>query len=506
MNRNFKHRKRWMSSRRSMLVFLIVYAMLSQSLNAQDTNTEEFNQLLDRLHRAESLINRVEQENRLLRVQMESEFSKTKSSAENVEDSGQFKFTESDATPIEKPDKKLAKKLDEKQKEWYEKLKVRGYTQFRYNHVTDSNLGSASPNHAGDASISSDQELFIRRARVVVFGDISDHLSVYFQPDFAATPDAQSVSNHFTQLRDWYGDIHFDKTRVHRIRLGQSKVPYGWENMQSSQNRLYLDRNDAFNSATKNERDLGGFYYWTPAWAQETFQFISDEGLKGSGNYGVFGFGAYNGQGGSLRELNDEMHLVSRLTIPRTLSNGQIIEAGIQGYTGRYVVAGAPIVPLGIGAAETPEGTRGTALGEDGLLDQRLGWTFVSYPQPLGFQAEYTIGRGPELNDAQTAVERGTLHGGYLMMNYRHITGRYGELWPFIRWQHYEGGYKNAVNAPSSSINEWNFGVEWQIRKELELVCEYLITDRTNLSARSSGVSYEQFNGDILRFQFQVNY
>jgi hypothetical protein len=348
--------------------------------------------------------------------------------------------------------------------------------------------------------------LFIRRARIVFSGDVSDHLSLYFQPDFAATPDAQTVSNNFTQLRDWYGDIHFDKTKVHRIRLGQSKVPYGWENLQSSSNRLYLDRNDAFNSGTKNERDLGAFYYWTPKWAQDTFSYISDEGLKGSGNYGVFGFGAYDGQGGALRELNDEMHLVSRLTIPKTLSNGQIVEMSIQGYTGRYVVSGAPIAPLGIGPAITPIGTRGTPQGENGLLDQRLGWTFIYYPQPLGFQAEYTIGRGPELNDAQTAIERGNLHGGYLMMNYRHITACHGELWPFIRWQHYEGGYKNAVNAPSSSINEWNFGVEWQMRKELELVCEYLITDRTNLSARSSGVSYDQFNGDFLRFQFQINY
>ena len=58
--------------------------------------------------------------------------------------------------------------------------------------------------------------------------------------------------------------------------------------MQSSSNRLSLDRNDAFNSAARNERDLGVFYYWTPKSAQDFFKYTVDEGLKGSGNYGLF--------------------------------------------------------------------------------------------------------------------------------------------------------------------------------------------------------------------------
>ncbi len=267
-----------------------------------------------------------------------------------------------------------------------------------------------------------------------------------------------------------------------------------------------MDRADAFNSAARNERDLGLFYYWTPQWAQDTFKYIQDENLKGSGNYGIFGFGAYNGQGGSLRELNDELHLISRLTLPVTMSSGQIVEFGVQGYTGRYVVNGAAIAPLGVGPAVVPLNTRNRPVSDEGLLDQRLGWTFVYYPQPFGLFAEHTIGRGPELNAAQTEIIRGSLHGGQVMANYRYETACHGEFWPFARWQYYQGGYKNAVNSPYSTIDEWSLGVEWQIRKEMELVCEYLITDRTNLQALSSGQSYEQFEGDVLRFQFQLNY
>jgi hypothetical protein len=54
--------------------------------------------------------------------------------------------------------------------------------------------------------------------------------------------------------------LSFDTKKEFRVRVGQSKVPF-FENLQSSQNRLTLDRNDALNSAVANERDLA-FFYW----------------------------------------------------------------------------------------------------------------------------------------------------------------------------------------------------------------------------------------------------
>lgn len=416
--------------------------------------------------------------------------------------------SEKDAAKKSEGDKAKApeEKKEKKKEHWYEKISLRGYTQFRYNSITYRDPLGATQDHAGDGSIAADQEFFIRRARLILFGDISEHLYIYLQPDFAVTPNNQVDAIQFTQIRDWYGDVYLDNCKVNRLRIGQSKIPYGFENLQSSQNRLPLDRADAFNSAARNERDLGMFYYWTPEWAQDLFKFIADEGLKGSGNYGIFGFGAYNGQGGSLREFNDELHLISRLTIPMVTDSGQIIEFGVQGYTGRYVVLGTPIIPLGVGGAITPNGTRGRPLGDDGLLDQRIGWTFNYYPQPLGVHAEWTVGRGPELNAAQTAVERGSLYGGHAQLFYRYQSACHGEFWPFARYQYFRGGYRSFANAPSAEISEWSLGLEWQIRKEMELVTEYLITDRTNLRALSAGESYRQFEGQLIRLQFQINY
>jgi Phosphate-selective porin O and P len=415
--------------------------------------------------------------------------------------------------------KRLDELLDEKEKEeeekekaakekkWFEKYTIRGYGQFRFNEIIDEEAGGARATHAGDSSVGNNQGFLIRRARVIISGDANDHVSFYLQPDFASTPNGSVDAIHFAQLRDWYTDIHFDKTRVFRLRVGQSKVPYGWENLQSSQNRLPLDRNDAFNSAVRNERDLGAFFYWTPEYAQDLFKYVVDEGLKGSGNYGVFGFGVHSGQGGSLREQNDDLHIVSRLAVPYQWANGQITEFGVQGYTGMYTVLGSDISPLGVGAAVTPAGTLEEG-NVGGIIDKRIGATYVYYPQPLGFQAEWTVGRGPSLNEAQTEVTDRALYGGYLMSMYRKQTDCYGDFIPFVRWAYYKGGYKSANNAPFSEIDELEVGLEWQFSKNLEFVSMYTLTDRTNLRARSSDntLSYQQFEGELGRFQLQFNY
>jgi hypothetical protein len=296
----------------------------------------------------------------------------------------------------------------------------------------DIEPGSAPAQHVGDRSVGDDQNFLIRRARLIFAADISEHFYVYLQPDFAVTPPGSPDATHFAQIRDWYGEVYWDESKVNRFRVGQSKVPYGWENLQSSSNRLPLDRSDPLNSAVRNERDLGVFYYWTPEYIQERFTWINDQGLKGSGNYGVFGFGAYNGQGGSLQEQNDNLHLITRLTYPFLLENCQLVELGVQAYTGKYTVLSTPISPLGVGAPVRPAGTL-EAGNRAGIRDERVAWTAVYYPQPLGFQTEWNVGRGPALNEAQTEVGERALYGGYAMINYRLQTNCCGEFWPFVR-------------------------------------------------------------------------
>ncbi|MEX1075622.1 MAG: porin, partial [Pirellulales bacterium] len=178
-----------------------------------------------------------------------------------------------------------------REKEWYERINIRGYTQFRLNDVLWNDESQAPPYHPGDKSVGPFNEFFIRRCRIIFSGDLSDRLYFYIQPDFASgVPGARDDVINFTQLRDCYGDVYLTENKVNRIRVGLSKVPFGWENLQSSSNRIPLDRADPTNSAVNSERGMGVFYYWTPEPAQDLYKQVLDEGLKGSGNYGVFGF------------------------------------------------------------------------------------------------------------------------------------------------------------------------------------------------------------------------
>lgn len=397
-------------------------------------------------------------------------------------------------------------------RKWYEKLSWRGYTQFRFGRTVERN--DVTPQLLGDSNINGRTEDFsLRRVRLILFGDVGDHLGIYIQPDFAVTPEGSVRNTFFTQLRDCYGDVFLTTDKVHRVRVGLSKVPWGFQNMQSSQNRVPLDRDEALNSAVQNERDLGLFYYWTPEEQQHIFRDLVDGGLKGSGNYGVFAFGVYNGQGGSQFDQNRNLHQVMRLTYPFVLPGGQVIETSIQGYRGEYVVEGAAIRPLGRPASATsptlvPRGTRttGDVRGNKGLTDQRLAGSLIVYPQPLGFQCEWQVGEGPGLSDDQRQVDVRALSGGYVMVLYKYDTFGHGVYTPFLRYQNYYGGIKSQANAPFGRYEITDLGVECRLWREVELTAEYAHVSRVNTTAQSTGLSYRKFNGDVFRIQIQLNY
>jgi hypothetical protein len=396
-------------------------------------------------------------------------------------------------------------KKEEKSSKWYDKISIRGYSQIRFGRALRRDPAGAPPILFGDHSISEDTGTFsIRRARLIISENVSDHLLFYFQSDFANNPADDPSDVLYAQIRDLYADIYLDTDKVNRLRIGQSKIPWGFEEMQSSGNRVPLDRSDAIDSGdTPNQRDLGLFYYWTPVAKQELLKDLVDDGLKGTGNYGIFALGVYNGQGGSTLDQNQSLHGLARLTYPVVLDSGQVVETSIQGFIGKHVVNGAAIRPLGVGPASIPAG-----VGPDGLQEERLAATFVWYPQPFGFQTEWNVGRGPGLNAAQTAVVDRPLDGGYAMVMYKLDTANHGVVIPYGRFQHYRGGYRSIANAPYGTHNEYDVGFEWQMFKDLELVTEYGFVDGVNFEAfNEPGVtSYRNFRGQVLRCQLQVNY
>lgn len=404
-------------------------------------------------------------------------------------------------TKEKQTEKEKQEKLDKEKADkdaWYKKISIRGYVQVRYNGLfstndkvscdqCDKSWGTTST----DPNAESNNGFFLRRARLVFFGQVHPNVYFYFQPDFASSP--SSGVNGFGQIRDVYADISFDKKREYRVRIGQSKVPFGFENMQSSQNRLTLDRNDGINSAIANERDLGVFFYWAPEKIRERFAMLVKDGFKGSGDYGVFAFGAYNGQLSNKSEGNKNLHVVTRITYPFVIGN-QIIEPGLQAYTGKWAFS----------AADFSTGVT-TTLDKQYVLDQRAGATFVLYPRPFGIQTEYNFGKGPRYDKVTNTVDVSDLQGGYITLNYKWDLNlaRQHFLYPFAKFQYYDGGKKFEKDARSYVVRDYEFGVEWQPFRAFEFTAEWVIADRT---FEDSALPNNKQRGNLLRLQAQFNF
>lgn len=377
-----------------------------------------------------------------------------------------------------------------------EGIKIRGYTQLRFNEIVsgdkDAPSGRSRLRSVQDGSIGADTNFFIRRLRLVFQGDLGHGVSFYLQPDFASAVNNQSSGerrDNYVQLRDAYVDVALDKAERFKLRFGQSKVPFGWENLQSSSNRVPLDRTDAINSAVPSERDLGIIAYYTPDHVQEIWDELEDDGQKLFGNYGAFGFGVFNGQGVNRQERNESVMAVAMATWPMRLD-------GI-GLDGQVLELGGSLLHNQV----KPE-LRAGGVSEENFRERRAGLHAILYPKPFGIQAEWTFGRGPQFDTRTQAIETRKLSGGYVMALYRVPDFGAGRVIPYVRWERFKGGWKGAANVPRLDTNDIELGVEWTPVKPIEFTFAYARMKRAEADERRTGVA----EGDVLRAQIQWNY
>ena len=350
-------------------------------------------------------------------------------------------------------------------KAWYERFSVRGYSQLRVHAMLEKD--GADWYHPSDRSVRDDATFLLRRGRIALSGDATDSLFFYMQPDMSSKPGEGDFS---VQLRDLYADYYLVKDRSFRVRF-------------------------ALNSGAEGERDNGVFLFFSPAQVQKRFSLLTKDGFKGTGDLGVAALGVYTGQGLNRADENSEMHTVARFAYPFEVASGQYLEANLAGYYGNYVpqtsayLAGdTPVVP---------------SFAANGVLDARAAAALVLHPNPFGFEVEWNVGRGPQLDKATGVIDDDALSGGYAQFNYR-VKSSVGDLFPFVRYQFYEGGRKFAENSPQVEVREWDFGTEWDCDEQVELTVQYSFTpERTD----SRDYPYDSlFDGHRVGAQVQFSY
>ncbi len=371
-----------------------------------------------------------------------------------------------------------------KHESWTDRITLRGYIQLRYNRA----FAETSPGlkyEFGDKGLTGPAAFTFRRVRLAILAKPTDRVTLYLQPDFAGA--LAGETQHILAMRDAYGDLAIGENREFHLRLGQLKVPYGWENIQSSQNRIALDRSEAINTAAPGERDIGAFVFYTPKEVHERFETITKLGLKGSSDWGLASFGVANGQGINLAERNSTKTAYARFSLPFLIGSSQWAEVGVAGYYGQVgVTRGDKIFSRAVGTAD------------DNFEDARGLVSLNLYPQPFGVQIEANYGTGPELDG--TIIQQKDVYGGYAMLSCRIETlpGGLGQLIPYARGTYYKGGHKLETNVGSYEVQELDSGLEWTPVKNAEFTVSYLHMDR-KLNGKDQ-------DGDWLRLQAQFSY
>lgn len=176
-----------------------------------------------------------------------------------------------------------------------------------------------------------------------------------------------------------------------------------------------------------------------------------------------------------------EPHVVARLAYPFQIGK-QVLEVGGGGYTGKFYIKKDEDV------ASTRE--------DDDFTDARVYGQVVLYPQPIGFQAEFNYGTGPQFKDG--AIRNVPLHGGYAM-----LIAHVWKFYPFVRAQYYQGAWKTDTNVPEYKMKEIEFGTEFQPIKNFEIATSYMIGSRPNVKLDEAE---RPQTGRLLRIQLQLNY
>jgi len=336
-------------------------------------------------------------------------------------------------------------------------MKIGGYTQARALYYDDYPNAEATKGSS---------DFVVARARTILTFQPSDFTDVYFHLDFGrGEPTVKDV---------WVQRL-FGDDRQWRLRLGQQKVPFGFETAQSDADRLPFERTNLATAFFPGNRDTGVVLYYTRP--QDAALFAAGREAFGAGDYGSFALGLFNGQGSAYRtldsgakvyegaETNSNKHLALRLAKPFALGrDGRYAEAGVSYWHGRYFSRKA----------------------EREFDDRLLGLHAYLSPSPFGLEAGCYAGK----------TEGGDVDAWYAMGLLR--TGREGLV--FARYEGYDGPRKGKGLGNLFDRRRWSLGYAHDLDRRTRLTLEY------DLERVDAAGGQPAFHNDVLGLQLQATY
>jgi hypothetical protein len=179
------------------------------------------------------------------------------------------------------------------------------------------------------ATVGARGNFFTRRARIEARGNISENVVVYIQPSFEGGRNLSGITTTCTgtplscrttggrsgiRLRDAWIDVRFSPEAAKGalyLRAGQEKRPYSRYELTSSNNLPSIERGAGQGLLARQSNDLfgGNGFLSHDVGASIRYEYKLDDvrlvTLK---------FGAYNGQGESLNDVNDKKSFGARAT------------------------------------------------------------------------------------------------------------------------------------------------------------------------------------------------
>lgn len=337
-------------------------------------------------------------------------------------------------------------------------------------------------------------EFSVERARLETDVSLLDYYSLRVQVEFADSP----------KLKDGYIDVHYIPEA--RVRLGQFKVPFSWEGLQSHKYLDFADRSFAVTNM-RASRDIGAMLHG------ELWE-----------DYLQYQLAVVNGSGENTGENNSSKDVIGRVVLqPFCRSDNEMLSLMLLGLSGAFGNEDANFSDTSfktIAGTEFVDFTNGTYLrGDRSQLGAEFIWPFgpASIKSELMWMSMEDLENNGVKEDARFLGWY--LSGTYLLTGEKKTTGRlipHSQFDPFrktwgaweiaARYSLFESEddlFEQGLATGTDRAESFTVGLNWYLNPFMRMIVDYEHTEFDNEFVFKDETVDEE---DVLLVQWQLEF